>query len=151
MFVILHIFLLILFCAIQLTFCEWEWKSSQSLDQITVCLALQQLAGHGAPLWLAAHFGVLDIRLLGNTLHFEKITSRVKYFILDLANRNYTLHFLRGHKCGLCYSNDTFSTLASSVGGHTCSFPAAAHCFVFTRPRTLTPRICRQSNTVRHY
>ncbi len=70
------------FCAIQLTFCESEWKSSQSLDQITVCLALQQLAGHGASLWLAAHFGVLDIRLLGNAPHFEKITTEVKYFNL---------------------------------------------------------------------
>lgn len=54
-----------------------------------MCLALQQLAGHGASLWLAAHFGILDIRLLGDALQFEKITTKVKYFISNLANHNY--------------------------------------------------------------
>lgn len=68
------------FSAIQLTFCESEWKWIQSLDQITARLALQQLAGHGASLWLAAYFGVLDIRLLGNALHNGKDHNKSKIF-----------------------------------------------------------------------
>lgn len=82
------------FSAIQQTFCESEWKWIQSLDQITACLALQQLAGHGASLCLAAYFGVLDIRLLGNALHNDKNHNKSKMFHSESGQTTITLCIL---------------------------------------------------------
>ena len=49
--------------------------------------ALQQLAKHGASLWLAAHFRVLGIRLFGDALHFDKDHNKSKVFHFTSAQK----------------------------------------------------------------
>lgn len=66
----------------------------ESISGSDLCVSGSEAAGWAAAsLWLAAHFGALDIRLLENALHFEKITTKVKYFILNLANHKEPIAF----------------------------------------------------------